>query len=129
MFTKIDGMKGLCLAFFACVCSLTGYCQESAGDTASRRPSILNYAYIRVEGKAFSKKLAVKVDLGDKLDEIELGKEYSDMLNNKKSYAAILNYMSEKGFELVETHEISYSYAGTGETYGVILIMRRSALK
>ena len=76
-------------------------------------------------GKAFSKKLNVEVDLGDTPEQIELGKSYSEVLNNKKSYAAILNYMAEKKYELVESRDITGSYQGTGGSYGIILIMRK----
>jgi len=54
-----------------------------------------------------------------------LGKNYSEILNNKKSYAAILNYMAEKKYELVESRDITGSYQGTGGSYGIILIMRK----
>jgi hypothetical protein len=76
-------------------------------------------------GKAFSKKLSVELDLGDTQDEIELGKSYSEVLNNKKSYAAILNYMADKKYELVESRDIILSSQGTGGTYGIVLIMRK----
>jgi len=84
-----------------------------------------SYSYITVMGKIFSKKLNVEVDLGDAPEQIELGKNYSELLNNKKSYAAILNYMAEKKFELVESRDIVQSYKGSGGSYGIILIMRK----
>ena len=65
------------------------------------------------------------MDIGDSEEQIELGKEYSETLNNKKSYAAILNFMAEKQFELVESREINSSYQGTGGTTGIVFIMRR----
>jgi hypothetical protein len=87
------------------------------------------YAYISVEGKLFSKKLKVVVDLGDTQEQIDLGKKYSDILINRKSYAAILNFMVDEGFDLVETLTIeessSYSGTGSGGTAGVIFIMKR----
>lgn len=86
-----------------------------------------SYAYITVEGKAFGKKLKVTVDLGDKPEQIQTGNEYSEILTNKKSYAAVLNYMSEKDYELVESRDISYSVQGTGGSSGIILIMRKKS--
>jgi hypothetical protein len=83
------------------------------------------YAYILVEGKAFSKKLKVNVDFGDTPEQLKAGKEYSERLTNKKSYAAVLNYMVESGFELVQTLENTDSYAGSGGTSGVVFIMRK----
>lgn len=53
------------------------------------------YTYISVSGKLFSKKLNVVVDFGDSPEQIKDGQEYSQVLTNKKSYAAILNYMIE----------------------------------
>lgn len=84
-----------------------------------------SYAYITVQGKTFGKKLHVNVDLGDTPEQIKAGKEYSEILTNKKSYAAILNYMAEQNFELVESRDISFSYQGTGGTAGIIFIMRK----
>ena len=83
------------------------------------------YAYITVEGKGFGKKLKVDVDLGDTPEQIKDGKEYSDILTNKKSYAAVLNYMADNEYELVESKDYSFSIQGTGGTYGIIFIMRR----
>ena len=84
-----------------------------------------SYSYVTIHGKTFSKKLSVEVDLGDTPEQIELAKNYSEILNNKKSYAAILNYMAEKKYELVESRDIVGSYQGTGGTYGISLIMRK----
>ena len=84
-----------------------------------------SYSYITILGKAFSKKLIVEVDLGDTPEQIDLGKNYSEVLNNKKSYAAVLNYMADKKYELVESRDIVSSYQGSGGTIGIILIMRK----
>lgn len=86
---------------------------------------IYSYAYITIQGKAFGKKLIVDVDLGDAPEQINAGKSYSEALTNKRSYAAILNHMSENYYELVESRDYSFSYQGTGGTYGIILIMRK----
>jgi hypothetical protein len=83
------------------------------------------YAYIAIEGKLFSKKLRVQVDFGDTPEQIIDGKEYSETLTDKKSYAAILNYMTESQFELVETLNLIESYQGTGGTSGIVFIMRK----
>jgi len=85
----------------------------------------ITYAYILVEGKIFSKKLKVDVDFGDSPEQIRAGKEYSEKLTNKKSYAAILNYMVKSGFELVQTLDYTDSYAGSGGTSGIVFIMKK----
>lgn len=85
-----------------------------------------SYVYITVQGKDFSKKLKVIVDFGDTPELIKLGQEYSDLLTNKKSYAAILNYMAENQFTLVESRDIVSSFQGTGGSAGIILIMRKT---
>lgn len=90
---------------------------------------IYSYAYITIEGKGFSKKLKVEVDFGDTPEQIKSGKEYSEILTNKKSYAAVLNYMSENQYELVESRDYSFSYQGTGGTYGIIFILRKKVSK
>jgi hypothetical protein len=83
------------------------------------------YAYVSVNGKLFGKKLKVKVDFGDKPEQIAKGEKYSELLNNKKSYAAVLNFMVETGFELVETLDYVFLYSGSGGTSGIVFIMRR----
>mgnify|MGYP001202621728 FL=1 len=88
-----------------------------------------SYAYVAVSGKLFSKKLKVIVDLGDTPEQIKLGEEYSDTLTNRKSIAAILNYMVEKDYELVQTITIedgsNYQGTGSGGTSGVVFIMKK----
>jgi hypothetical protein len=73
----------------------------------------------------FSKKLKVRVDFGDTPEQINKGNEYSEYLTNKKSYAAILNYMIENQFELVNTLELTEAYQGTGGTSGIVFIMKK----
>jgi hypothetical protein len=93
--------------------------------TYSNQSDTYFYAFITIEGKAFSKKLKVEVDLGDTPEQVNAGKEYSEILTNKKSYAAVLNYMADEQYELVESRDYSFSYQGTGGTYGIIFIMRK----
>jgi len=47
-------------------------------------------------GKAFSKKLIVEVDLGDAPEQIELGKNYSEILNNKKILCCYIKLYGRK---------------------------------
>jgi hypothetical protein len=84
-----------------------------------------SYAYISINGKLFSKKLKVDVDFGDTPEQIAEGEKYSDLLTNRKSYAAVLNYMVENQFELVETLDYIYTNQGTGGTTGIVFIMRK----
>lgn len=90
---------------------------------------VFSYAYITIEGKAFGKKLKVTVDLGDSPEQIDIAKQYADSLTNKKSYAAILNYMAMDKFELVESKDLTYSFQGTGGSFGLVLIMRKRLLQ
>lgn len=110
----------LMFAFIATI-SLTAFSQ----DNQTEKDQTFSYAYISVEGKLFSKKLKVEVDFGDTPEQIKAGQEYSEVLTNKKSYAAVLNYMVEKQFELVETLELISSYQGSGGTSGIIFILRK----
>lgn len=84
-----------------------------------------SYAYISINGKLFSKKLKVEVDFGDTPEQITEGEKYSELLTNKKSYAAVLNYMVENQFELVETLDYTYTAGGSGGTSGVVFILRK----
>ena len=54
-----------------------------------------------------------------------MGKEYSEILTNKKSYAAVLNFLAENEYELVESRDNNYSFQDSGGTSGIILIMRK----
>lgn len=112
---------------FITAISLTVFSQDNQTEKENRHA--FSYAYISVEGKIFSKKLKVEVDLGDKPGQIKTGLEYSEILTNKKSYAAVLNYMVENEFELVETLTLndnsSYQGTGSGGTTGIIFIMRK----
>lgn len=83
------------------------------------------YAYISINGKLFSKKLKVNVDFGDTPEQIAEGEKYSEILTNKKSYAAILNYMVDNQFELVETLDYVETVQGNGGTSGIVFIMRK----
>ncbi|QRY60507.1 hypothetical protein [Sphingobacterium siyangense] len=83
-----------------CLNSSSAHCPINALDKIQ---NTYLYAYIRVEGKFISKKLKVKVDLGDSDEQITEGEKLSEVLTNKKSYASILNYMSKIGYELLQT--------------------------
>ena len=83
------------------------------------------YAFVTVEDREFSKKLKVKVDLGDTSKQIKKGEEFSTSLNKIKSHASILNFMGSHKFELIETKEMSASYQGSGGSNGIVFIMRK----
>ena len=84
-----------------------------------------SYAYIAVSGKVFSRKLNVVVDLGETQQQISEGEKYSKLLSDKKSYAAILNFMVQNGYELVETLDHIQLVSGSGGTTGIVFIMRK----
>jgi len=83
------------------------------------------YAYVSISGKSFSKKIKVAVDFGDSPEQIAEGKKYSELLTNKRSYAAVLNYLVDNQFELVETLDYTSTSQGTGGTSGIVFIMRK----
>lgn len=120
-------MKAILLSGFIVIISLATYAQDIQQTAVSNQAQdrAYSYAYISVEGKLFSKKLKVQVDFGDTPEQISAGKEYSEILTNKKSYAAVLNYMVESHFELVETLDHLGIYQGTGETDRIVFIMRK----
>jgi len=84
-----------------------------------------SYAYIEIYGKILSRKLKVKVDLGDEDEQIEEGKKLSEILTNKKSYASVLNFMATLGYELVETLDLIDISSSSGGTSGIIFIMKK----
>ena len=120
-------MKFFLLLVLITVISFTTFSQVN--QTNKQKGQAFSHAYISVSGKLVSKKLKVIVDLGDSPEQVKLGEEYSDMLKNRKSYAAILNYMVENEYELVETLTLeegsSYQGTGSGGTSGVIFIMKK----
>tara|TARA_R110000868_G_scaffold258510_1_gene516029 strand:+ start:617 stop:952 length:336 start_codon:yes stop_codon:yes gene_type:complete len=85
-----------------------------------------HYAYVSVNGKLFSKKLKVDVDFGDEPEQVAKGEEFSEVLNNKKSFASILNYMVANGYELVETLDVIHMQQGNGGTQGIRFIMKKT---
>lgn len=104
---------------------LTAVSQDNQETGFANQTPAYSYAYISIVGKAMSKKLNVEVDFGDTPEQIKAGEEYSKLLTNKKSYAAVLNYMVENQYELVETLDYSLMHAGSGGTYGIVFIMRK----
>ncbi|WP_312399738.1 hypothetical protein, partial [Sphingobacterium sp.] len=110
-------MYKLSLIIFLTICCLSSSSAQSTINSSNNEiHNSFSYAYIRVEGKFLSKKLKVKVDLGDSDEQIAEGEKLSEILTNKKSYAAILNYMSKIGFELVNTFDLTRSSDGSGGT-------------
>ena len=106
---------------------LTAFSQEISGIEKENKTQdgTFLYAYVRVQGKAFSKKLKVDVDFGDTSEQLKDGEKYSKILTNKKSYAAVLNHMAEDKFVLVQTLELTESFQGSGGTSGVVFIMKK----
>lgn len=120
-------MKNILTLAFIVTCWSTAFAQDSQQVESKNQneSEAYSYAYIAVSGRPFSKKLIVEVDLGDTPEQINHGEEYSRLLTNKKSYAAVLNYMVENGFELIETLSYTQSFQGSGETSGVMFIMKK----
>jgi len=114
----------LCIASFSWA-ALSQDARETRIKTQSYKYS---YTYISIAGKAFSKSLKVDVDFGDTPEQIRASDQYSAILTNKKSYAAILNYMIENQFELVETLTQTSITQGSGGTSGIIFIMRKKEI-
>ncbi len=120
-------MYKLSLIIFLTICCLSSSSAQSTINSSNNEiHNSFSYAYIRVEGKFLSKKLKVKVDLGDSDEQIAEGEKLSEILTNKKSYAAILNYMSKIGFELVNTFDLTRSSDGSGGTSGIIYVMKKA---
>lgn len=115
-------MKAILISILFLIIANISFSQEVKGESYT---ATYHYAYISIEGKVFSKKLRVEVDFGDSEEQMKMGSEFSQKLTNKKSYAAILNYMVENQFELVETLTLTSSYSGSGGTSGIIFIMRK----
>ena len=119
-------MYKLSLIIFFIVCCLNNSTAQSDVSIQTELQTTFSYAYIQVEGKLLSRKLKVKVDLGDSDEQIAEGEKLSEILTNKKSYAAILNYMSKIGYELVNTFDLTRSSDGSGGTSGIIYVMKKA---
>ena len=121
-------MKYLLTVVFTMTIFFKGFSQDikTSPSESQLQNKSYSYAYILIQGKLFSKKLKVDVDFGDTPEQLSAGKEYSETLTNKKSYAAVLNYMVESQYELVQTLDYTDNYSGTGGTTGVVFIMRKN---
>lgn len=119
-------MYKLVAAVFLIICSLNISLAQIPVNSPNQKQNTFSYAYIRVEGKFLSKKLKVNVDLGDSDSQIEDGETLSEILTNKKSYAAVLNYMSEIGYELVNTLDLTSSFNGSGGSSGIVYVMKKA---
>ncbi|MCY4780793.1 hypothetical protein ORI89_14130 [Sphingobacterium sp. UT-1RO-CII-1] len=114
-------MKNILFLLLATIISSVSLAQEK--ETAKT----YSYAYIEVSKKTLSKKLKVSVDLGESIEQQEKGQQWSAELTNKTSHAAILNYMAERNFSLVETIARPHPHdTEAGATDGIIFIMRKS---
>lgn len=117
-------MKRLLLLLIITTIGFTALAQEYK---AASPATPTTYAYVAVSNKALSKKLKVKVDLGDTPEQQKEGNHLSDKLNNKESHAAILNYMAERNFELVETIAKQHPHStDAGALDGIVFIMRKN---
>lgn len=120
-------MKYILTLLLLTTISITGFSQETKKAIIENRVQDTKYAYayILIQGKFLSKRLKVDVDLGDSPEQVKEGRQYSEMLTDKKSYAAILNYMVENQYELVQTLDYTDTYSGSGGTSGIVFIMRK----
>lgn len=128
MTKKARNMKKFALLIFLVSMTTIVFGQEATNKPISENQNDFKkytYAYIVIKGKFLSKKLKVNVDFGETEEQIKAGKEYSDFLTNKTSYAAILNHMVENNFELVETLDYTAVTAGEGGTTGIVFIMKK----
>ncbi|WP_437921437.1 hypothetical protein [Sphingobacterium sp. LRF_L2] len=115
------------ITLFCTTLSLNSFSQEQAKTmlSTSIETDNFSYAYVIIEGKSFSKKLQVTVDFGDTDEQIQAGETYSNILTNKTSYAAVLNYMAQNQFELVETLDYTDTYSGKNKHSGIVFILRK----
>ncbi|GAA4209176.1 hypothetical protein GCM10022289_34260 [Pedobacter jeongneungensis] len=121
-------MKFILTLLFLSTLSLAGFSQETkkTGTGTLTQDKKYSYAYILIQGKFLSRRLKVDVDFGDTPEQLKDGRQYSETLTNKKSYAAILNYMVESQYELVQTLDYTDTYSGSGGTSGIVFIMRKN---
>lgn len=97
----------------------------SATNQLSAQEQEISFALVTVHDRALTKKLNVAVDLGDTAYQKAEGERYSELLTDKKSYAAVLNYMTGEGYELVETLTKIGSVEGSGGTTGIVFLLKK----
>lgn len=85
----------------------------------------VSYAYVTVSKRAISEKLAISIDLGTTAEQVNQANEYMRALVNTKSHAAVLNYMAERGFELVSMASSVYDKNGYSSTGTTIWVMKK----
>lgn len=95
---------------------LAAFAQDAEKTERETENQTYSYAVIYVTQTGFSNKLKVVVDFGDTPEQINAARDYSEILETRKSFVGVLNYMAERQFELVHTH-----FSQNGVTF----IMRR----
>lgn len=118
-------MKKFLIFFIITVYSFNCYAVDAVSVDEIVAQKRETYAYIRVEGKFLSKRLKVKVDLGDSENQIAAGEKLSDLLSSKKSYAAVLNYMSDLGYELINTLELTNDSSASRGISVIVYVMKK----
>ena len=83
-----------------------------------------HFVYIEVFKNKAGSKFDVLVDFGESPEQIEAARTYGDSLETKQSMAAILNYMSGKGYELEQA--FTAERADMALIYGRVFIFRKT---
>lgn len=115
---------GLAIILFTC-CFTTAFAQSYPETSEQEEYRVPTYAHIQLEPGFWSGKLGVSVDLGNSEEQLEEGKRLSNILSQTRSYAAVLNYMAELGYELINTLNITSTRNGSSGSYAIVYIMRK----
>ena len=115
----------IAILLFSATLNVSGQTTNDSTGGSTKQTLRLSYAYIKIEHRAFSNKLTVFVDLGNTEEQLKEAKLFTDSLNGITSLAAVMNFMSEHGYEYVSSHALVVTAQGTGGTSGLYLIMRK----
>ncbi|MBP3943730.1 hypothetical protein J5U18_09165 [Sphingobacteriaceae bacterium WQ 2009] len=118
-------MNKYLLIILLAVFSISASAQEKVSNDVQVTNAKDSYIYVRVEDKLLTSKLIVKVDFGDSAKQIEEGKKLSEILYNKKSHAAIINNLSELGYELVNTVGLPGVGSSTNGTFVILYLLKK----
>lgn len=118
-------MNKYLLIIFLALFSVNASAQEKITNDVQVTNAKYSYIYVRVQDKLFTSKLIVNVDFGDSPKQIEEGKKLSKILNNKKSHAAIINSLSELGYELVNTVGLPGIESSTNGNFVILYLLKK----
>lgn len=91
----------------------------------AEKAAIFDYAYVLVDGR-LGKRLKIHVDTGDQPFPVPNKKDVIKKFRKKGSYVAVVNFMIEQGYEVVNITHAYEMAAGNAGVEGLSCILRKA---